>query len=88
LNKLRALGFKIEDCKLALEVSDNQLDEAALWLTQNAEPVKSQESVAQGLLHSPSIFFLLVGGRFRLPAILLLVPISQKKRSELSIFTT
>lgn len=41
LNKLRALGFKIEDCKLALEVSDNQLDEAALWLTQNAEPLKS-----------------------------------------------
>lgn len=41
LHKLRALGFKIEDCKLALEVSDNQLDEAALWLTQNAEPLKS-----------------------------------------------
>ena len=41
LSKLRALGFKIEDCKLALEISDNQLDEAALWLTQNAEPIKS-----------------------------------------------
>lgn len=41
LAKLRALGFKIDDCKLALEVSDNQLDEAALWLTQNAEPIKS-----------------------------------------------
>lgn len=41
LQKLRALGFKVEDCKLALEVSDNQLDEAALWLTQNAEPLRS-----------------------------------------------
>ena len=41
LGKLRALGFKLDDCKLALEVSDNQLDEAALWLTQNAEPMKS-----------------------------------------------
>lgn len=41
LQKLHALGFIIEDCKLALEVSDNQLDEAALWLTQNAEPLKS-----------------------------------------------
>lgn len=48
LAKLRALGFKIEDCKLALEVSDNQLDEAALWLTQNAEPIKSpSRSISQ-----------------------------------------
>lgn len=41
LQKLKALGFKHDDCLLALEVSDNQLDEAALWLTQNAEPLKS-----------------------------------------------
>lgn len=41
LQKLKALGFKQKDCELALEVSDNQLDEAALWLTQNAEPLKS-----------------------------------------------
>lgn len=47
LTKLRALGFKQEDCKLALEVSDNQLDEAALWLTQNAEPLKSPSHIRQ-----------------------------------------
>lgn len=41
LQKLKALGFKHDDCLVALEVSDNQLDEAALWLTQNAEPLKS-----------------------------------------------
>ncbi|KAL7019068.1 hypothetical protein ACKWTF_011000 [Chironomus riparius] len=41
LLKLKSLGFKHEDCLLALEVSDNQLDEAALWLTQNAEPLRS-----------------------------------------------
>lgn len=44
LRKLQALGFRAEDCKLALEVSDNQLDEAALWLTQNVEPLKSPSS--------------------------------------------
>lgn len=41
LQKLKSLGFRHEDCQLALEISDNQLDEAALWLTQNAEPIKS-----------------------------------------------
>lgn len=36
INKLRALGFAAEDCAGALERCNGQLDDAALWLTQNA----------------------------------------------------
>lgn len=46
LNKLKSLGFKTEDCKLALELSDNELDEAALWLTQNSEPIKCSQNMS------------------------------------------
>uniref|UniRef100_A0A336MDN8 CSON015545 protein n=1 Tax=Culicoides sonorensis TaxID=179676 RepID=A0A336MDN8_CULSO len=38
--KLVSLGFHVSDCLAALEKCDNQLDDAALWLTQNAEPIK------------------------------------------------
>lgn len=41
VGKLTALGFTTNDCIYALEECGNQLDEAALWLTQNAEPVRS-----------------------------------------------
>lgn len=40
--KLSALGFSVEDCIKALELCRNELDDAALWLTQNAEPLKIQ----------------------------------------------
>ena len=36
VERLRALGFSAEDCRNALAASDGQLEEAALWLTQNA----------------------------------------------------
>lgn len=35
------LGFKTEDCITALANSDGKLDDAALWLTQNAVPTHS-----------------------------------------------
>ncbi|XP_046815359.1 vacuolar protein sorting-associated protein 13D isoform X1 [Vespa crabro] len=38
ISKLNALGFTETDCKDALERCNGQLDEAALWLTQNAIP--------------------------------------------------
>lgn len=34
--RLTALGFKTEDCFKALELCNQNLDDAALWLTQNA----------------------------------------------------
>ncbi|XP_044592109.1 vacuolar protein sorting-associated protein 13D isoform X2 [Cotesia glomerata] len=36
--KLSALGFAETDCEAALDVCNGQLDDAALWLTQNATP--------------------------------------------------
>ncbi|XP_025991490.2 vacuolar protein sorting-associated protein 13D isoform X1 [Solenopsis invicta] len=43
--KLITLGFAEADCKIALDHCDGQLDDAALWLTQNAVPI-SAEAVA------------------------------------------
>jgi len=40
--KLRALGFSENDCADALERCNGQLDEAALWLTQNVTHEDSQ----------------------------------------------
>ena len=34
--RLTALGFKNDDCVKALRLCDQSLDDAALWLTQNA----------------------------------------------------
>lgn len=36
--KLSALGFTEFDCQIALEKCNGHLDDAALWLTQNAIP--------------------------------------------------
>lgn len=41
ISKLIALGFKPEDCITALEKCEGKLDDAALWLTQNAVPIHS-----------------------------------------------
>ncbi|EFN79344.1 Vacuolar protein sorting-associated protein 13D [Harpegnathos saltator] len=38
VSKLTTLGFTEVDCRTALDYCDGQLDDAALWLTQNAEP--------------------------------------------------
>lgn len=40
LDPLIALGFSQQDCVRALEECNNGLSEAALWLTQNATPVR------------------------------------------------
>lgn len=50
IDKLVSLGFNMKDCKTALDVSGNQLDEAALWLTQNAEPLSFVSSTGGGSL--------------------------------------
>ncbi|XP_050302982.1 intermembrane lipid transfer protein Vps13D isoform X2 [Anthonomus grandis grandis] len=39
IQTLTALGFQKEDCIRALELCDNKLDDAAIWLTQNAENI-------------------------------------------------
>ncbi|XP_029665286.1 LOW QUALITY PROTEIN: vacuolar protein sorting-associated protein 13D-like [Formica exsecta] len=44
--KLVNLGFAEADCKIALDRCDGQLDDAALWLTQNAEPTSSDAAAA------------------------------------------
>ena len=38
VGQLMALGFTKDDCQLALQVCQGRLDEAALWLTHNADP--------------------------------------------------
>ncbi|KMQ93281.1 vacuolar protein sorting-associated protein 13d [Lasius niger] len=52
--KLINLGFAEADCKIALDRCDGQLDDAALWLTQNAEPTGSE--VATAAMSDESIF--------------------------------
>ncbi|KAJ6645642.1 Vacuolar protein sorting-associated protein 13D [Pseudolycoriella hygida] len=47
--KLSALGFNRNDCVNALDVCNNELDEAALWLTQHAEPSKSPQTFVHPL---------------------------------------
>ena len=37
--KLADLGFTIVDCEAALKRSNDQLENAALWLTENAKPI-------------------------------------------------
>ena len=44
---MTALGFSRIDCKEALQQAANQLDEAALWLTQHARPERLEASPAQ-----------------------------------------
>ncbi|KYM95934.1 Vacuolar protein sorting-associated protein 13D [Cyphomyrmex costatus] len=39
--KLICLGFAEDDCRIALDHCDGQLDDAALWLTQNAIPISA-----------------------------------------------
>ncbi|KAK3881484.1 hypothetical protein Pcinc_014068 [Petrolisthes cinctipes] len=39
VDKLSALGFQVSDCTLALEACEGRLDDAALWLTHNAQPL-------------------------------------------------
>lgn len=39
VSKLEDLGFSTADCLQALQKTDEQLENAALWLAENAEPV-------------------------------------------------
>jgi vacuolar protein sorting-associated protein 13D len=38
VSKLTSLGFRESDCLMALAICDQEIDDAAIWLTQNAEP--------------------------------------------------
>lgn len=49
ISKLSALGFNSDDCIHALDICSNQLDEAALWLTQHAEPTKMSQTIVHPL---------------------------------------
>ncbi|XP_020286741.1 vacuolar protein sorting-associated protein 13D isoform X3 [Pseudomyrmex gracilis] len=46
VSKLISLGFAEADCRIALSRCNGQLDDAALWLTQNAEPTSFETAVA------------------------------------------
>lgn len=39
VSKLKELGFSHNDCVLAIRNCNSQIDEAALWLVQNAKPI-------------------------------------------------
>jgi vacuolar protein sorting-associated protein 13D len=45
VKKLKALGFSTEDCQLALRTCSDNLEEAALWLTQNASATVGQQQL-------------------------------------------
>lgn len=49
VSKLSALGFNSNDCIHALDVCGSELDEAALWLTQHAEPTKLPQTIVHPL---------------------------------------
>ena len=46
LQTLMDLGFQREPCENALKVCNGQLDEAALWLTQNSDPTEVSKNEA------------------------------------------
>lgn len=43
IHRLSGLGFSAEDCTKALDICCGQLDDAALWLTQNAAHVPDEK---------------------------------------------
>ena len=47
---MTALGFSRIDCKEALQQAANQLDEAALWLTQHARPERLDVALCKDYL--------------------------------------
>lgn len=51
VQKLMALGFTNADCKAALNLCKGQLDEAALWLTQNAVPYSDINTNNESVFH-------------------------------------
>lgn len=56
VSKLVALGFKTKDCIKALESCEGKLDDAALWLTQNAVPSRSLTTPVQETKDNDNIF--------------------------------
>ncbi|XP_076236647.1 vacuolar protein sorting 13D [Calliopsis andreniformis] len=52
IQKLTALGFIDADCRAALDLCNGQLDEAALWLTQNAVPNSDINIRNESVFHS------------------------------------
>ncbi|CAK9827070.1 Intermembrane lipid transfer protein Vps13D [Anthophora retusa] len=52
VQKLTALGFSDADCRAALDLCNGQLDEAALWLTQNAVPSSDTGTNNESIFHT------------------------------------
>ena len=46
LAQLASLGFVAEDCNRALRSCDGCVEDAAIWLTQNADPVRRKQSIS------------------------------------------
>lgn len=46
--KLKTLGFTTPDCERALRLCDHHVDDAALWLTQHAEPSRTTGTQSVG----------------------------------------
>lgn len=53
ISKLKGLGFRTPDCQKALNLCNKQLDDAALWLTQHAEPNRSITHHQQSIVINP-----------------------------------
>ncbi|XP_032904332.1 vacuolar protein sorting-associated protein 13D isoform X5 [Amblyraja radiata] len=48
LDRLQDLGFNLDDCRKALLQSKGQLNQAAMWLFKNAEPVSAGAAAISG----------------------------------------
>lgn len=46
--KLRELGFSQVDCAMALDQCQGRIDDAALWLLQNAQPLPGKVAISNG----------------------------------------
>nr|XP_045619802.1 vacuolar protein sorting-associated protein 13D-like isoform X1 [Procambarus clarkii]XP_045619809.1 vacuolar protein sorting-associated protein 13D-like isoform X1 [Procambarus clarkii] len=57
VDKLSALGFRDVDCKHALHKCEGRLDDAALWLTHNAQPVPAPSIVPTDVTKKNAINF-------------------------------
>ncbi|XP_078044296.1 vacuolar protein sorting 13D isoform X1 [Augochlora pura] len=52
VQKLAGLGFTDTDCRAALDLCNGQLDDAALWLTQNAMPNSDMNTKQEFIFHT------------------------------------
>jgi translation elongation factor EF-Ts len=64
---LKELGFSDEECEKALDQSNGDLTEAALWLTQHGKPLPVEKKTNQQNLTCIEVYVYLI---YNLPQVL------------------